>query len=633
MASCLALVFCHLRQQPFGEIALGTRRSLTGNELKGHTIAHYVANSRLLSPIVTLPAGGALLFLRWIVECYFPILPKDFKGLIYMRDIAILSPAACVICVAMVRMRHQKWILPLATIVERCAAFSRNKRKWTVFLLCASMFLACSVTSVVVLKTRAHTIDETLYLFQAKLFSAGNIWASPAQSDADFFELQYLIQTPEKWYGAFFPGQGLVLALGECIGLPYLVNPFLCAILLAVTVWAGSKLFTLETGLLAALLMLISPFVLFQGSSYFSHIATALLVTLGMVLLVTHDTAPAGKPLALGLLIGLIACFRPLSALLLGLFAVIWRSANLRGKPDDTPGLSASGQMVKGVKTLLQFTTLLALGALPGTLLLAAYSACLTGHPLVTPHHVAFPYERLFFGIHSIKNSLINLTGLSVDLMGVPLLSLVPLCAYFLTRDKWSKTVLGFSVLYCVGYSIYPYHGLSYGPRFYFELVPLLLLASCRGLSVLSRGMERLWPGTTGKAVGWRTSFLAAAVVVSLLGVLPGRIAVFGPRGQYYTIAQTIVRSVTTPAVVAISPSDERRIYPYIAGFQLNTTSFDGPVIYVNDLPERRAELASEYPDRHCYRFDVGTRTLTAYPPGGAKWESGKPAEWARRFL
>ena len=121
--------------------------------------------------------------------------------------------------------------------------------------------------------------------------------------------------------------------------------------------------------------------------------------------------------------------------------------------------------------------------------------------------------------------------------------------------------------------------------------------------------------GAVRNDLGYRTAILLAIVVVSLAGILPSRFAVYSRRGHYYNIEQVIEHSVTTPAVVSISPTDKKRIFPYMAGFQLNTASIDGPVIYVRDLPEHDTELISAYPNRHFYRFDVNTRKLIPFSP------------------
>ena len=543
-----------------------------------------------------LPAALALLCARLAWEYFSPLSPGDFKGLIYLRDAAFLFPAS-ILMVLFVFTSRQGPLLDAA--VSRAAAFLPSlDRNWKLAASALACFAAaeCVAINTFVLRGVAHTVDEVMYLFQAKVLAAGRLWASPSVLPPELFASPVFVQTADKWYSSFFPGQSIALAAGVLAGSPQLVNPLLTGCLVYLTVWGGKRLFSLRTGLLAGSLMLFSPFLLFQGASYFSHTGTALCLTLSFLWFVDEEKAGSWKALGAGLLLGAALLFRPLSAFLAGLFFLLFVAVQC-------------GRKCMEAREGLEKLVLIGAGLLPGALLFFAHNGILTGNPLLTPHQIALPGEEIAFGVHSLTNTAINLVGLSIDLLGVPLLSLVPFVFFVTRKEKWSMVILLFGVLYVAGYAVYPYHGLSYGPRFYFELLPLLMVGSSRGLLAGVEAMERM--GREGRAVF--VMLLSAAVVVSLFGVFPGRAAVFTERGKYYDI-RPAVDEIVPPALVFIANPDRMRIYPYMAGFQLNSADFGGPVVFVRDPGSGNLPPKDSYHGRNLYRLDVDTREVIPYP-------------------
>ena len=255
------------------------------------------------------------------------------------------------------------------------------------------------------------------------------------------------------------------------------------------------------------------------------------------------------------------------------------------------------------------------LGLFLGVILLFGYNYSLTGHYLTTPHNIVLPNEKICFGVHSLKNTAINIIGLSVDLFGIPLLSLIPVVLFFLCRSKYSNIFLAFSVLYCLAYSLYPYHGMSYGPRFYFELVPILLIGSSHVLldefSFFNKRSARFLGSLSKKIV--ILTLIVTVLFISFLGVIPSRLAVFSKRGEYYNIRDIVRKAVSTPAIVSIMSTDKDRIIPYLAGFQLNSPMWDGDIIFVRYLPDKKEKLVRAYPERRHYILDMDKRIVIPY--------------------
>ena len=82
-----------------------------------------------------------------------------------------------------------------------------------------------------------HVPDEVAYLFQAKLLAAGHVMVPkpPVTWAFDFYELPFMYERDGLW-ASFYPfGHPLVLALGERVGLVWLVPSLVGAACVALT--------------------------------------------------------------------------------------------------------------------------------------------------------------------------------------------------------------------------------------------------------------------------------------------------------------------------------------------------------------------------------------------------------------
>src|SRR5260370_9290716 len=62
------------------------------------------------------------------------------------------------------------------------------------------------------------TDDENAYMFMARVFASGKLYLASMPVDVrPFFDNQFIINDG-KWYGIYFPGHPLVLALGAVVG-------------------------------------------------------------------------------------------------------------------------------------------------------------------------------------------------------------------------------------------------------------------------------------------------------------------------------------------------------------------------------------------------------------------------------
>ena len=516
-------------------------------------------------------------------DSYVPVTADMFKGLAYIRDAAMLFPAA--IC----------WLLAMRSLPPILApAWLQSPRVIHPVLVAVLMTAMCAAISQWVLHGQANVIDEAGYQFQAKAYLQGHLSLTPQAPGPDYYSLLFILTSGDHWFSGFFPGFCALLALGIKWGVAAWVNPVLAGALVLITVWAGRRLFNHDTASLAVLLMLVSPFVLFQGASYFSHVATAVFFTLAAALILSAAIEDRFSAALIGTLLGITMVCRPLTAVLLVLFMTGWRVWQY------FQNTSTFGR----AQQLLWHFAIVGICFLPFALFMLYYNVSLTGDIWVSPHHVIPPYGPLRPGWHMLRNTGINLAGLSIDLLGVPIFSLVPLFLFLRSTHPLRWPLLALTVLYILGYSLHPYHGLSYGPRFYFELMPLLLLASASGLTTLSTWWRE-------RALGFSIGLL----LIVFVGVMPSRFQLYGDRANYYDIRPTLTE-VQAPALVFIQDTGEDRLIPYMAGFQLNDwlPPHSNQVIFLHSLGVGRdQEALSQFPGYRAYWLNVPAKQLRPY--------------------
>ncbi|MDH4064197.1 MAG: glycosyltransferase family 39 protein, partial [Acidobacteriota bacterium] len=146
--------------------------------------------------------------------------------------------------------------------------------------------------------------DEYTYLYQAQTLAAGRLW-NPAPSPPDLFAFNYIVQEPGRAFGSFPFGWPLMLALAMRLGLPpWLVNPLMGTVTLGLIWCLGVRLYTPRVGVLAAAIVGVSPFFLFNAASYFSHTFCGALLLGAACLAARANRTPAWVPVLTGLLIG-----------------------------------------------------------------------------------------------------------------------------------------------------------------------------------------------------------------------------------------------------------------------------------------------------------------------------------------
>lgn len=125
-----------------------------------------------------------------------------------------------------------------------------------------------------------HSADEYVYLYQARTLVAGRL-VNPPLPDRSF-QFTHTVATPSETYGKYPPGWPFVLALGELVGAPCVVNPLLTMLTLWLAFALTRSVLDRPTALTGVLLLGSSPFVLLSGGSLYAHPLAALSLLAGL---------------------------------------------------------------------------------------------------------------------------------------------------------------------------------------------------------------------------------------------------------------------------------------------------------------------------------------------------------------
>ncbi|MFT5685225.1 MAG: hypothetical protein ACI8RZ_006174 [Myxococcota bacterium] len=332
-----------------------------------------------------------------------------------------------------------------------------------------------------------HITDEIAYTLQSRLLAVG-LRVGPPGDDAALMGFPFWVVQPHT-YSPFPVGWPMLLALGERLGVAWLVNPLLAGLLPPLCWLLAREWVAPPVARLSAVIMALSPGVWILAASRMSHTSVLVALLLAAVVIVRGRDgrmAWAGAGLALAY----VTLARPFDGVLLG--GALLGLALFRA-----PSRSAWG-LLAGLAGL----------GVAGTL---ADNLLLTGDPLRFAMSdyldaIARPgCNRLGFGpdvgCHATLGSLghtpakaLRLAGnsaLRLDrlLLGVPgALLLVAAGAWRLRR--WEPlAIIGLVV---VGYGLYWSPGQALGARFWHPAYPALAILLAAGLYPLTRGLSPL---------------------------------------------------------------------------------------------------------------------------------------------
>ncbi|MFQ5857029.1 MAG: ArnT family glycosyltransferase [Anaerolineae bacterium] len=474
-------------------------------------------------------------------------------------------------------------------------------------VLIAASFLFTLYIAVIPYNGMPHILDSIAYYFQAKIFARG--WLSaPSPPDIEVLGVPFVIDYKGHWFAKYPPGTSLLISLGMILKVPWLIGPLLGAGSLIGIYRIAIRLYDRRVAILAVLLGALSPFHSFITGTYLSHPVSLFFLVFFLLFLLRYQQDGGLWNIALSAsFLGVAGLTRELST---ALFAAPFLTYFL--------GYLVRREGWRVWRPLALFASILVVF---GGLYLA-YNLAQTGDPLAIPRLIADPTDRYgfgpnvgFYGRHTLAAGLMNmdqlLTVLMIDLYGWPFYFALafPLLPFLTGRANRCDVLNGLGVLaILLGHVPYFYHGIAYGPRYYYAALPMLVVLTARGVVVSQEVVNDLIARLRGRRIpsGWAVyPVLGALIAPNLFFYLPRHLEIYadftGIPWEKGLSAEAVYEHQPEGAVVI---TDNRWVYLNVLSVR-NCPSLDCSTIYAFAEDENHlAVLRALYPDKQFFQIE-----------------------------
>lgn len=400
------------------------------------------------------------------------------------------------------------------------------------FVLGAAVW-TISVTALLawyIYESHPHIPDEVSYLYQARYFAAGML-TMPPPPVPEAFDVDLMTYEETRWYVPTPPGWPIVLSVGVVLGIPWLINPLLAGLNIALIFAVTQRLYDLPTARLAVLLLATSPWYIFMGMNFMNHmlsVTCALIASIGIVN--ARSGSSMGWGLTSGLALGFASLIRPLEAFILTGLLGLW-------------ALGVGGRRVRAPALV---------GLVLGSVLIGSlnvpYNLLLTGNPWTFPvmdyfdkyygpgiNNLGFGPDRGIaweidpFPGHSLLDAMVNtaLNSFSVntELFGWATGSLV-FVAFVLCSRKLRQSDHLMVVFVAVVIAVHALYWFSGGPdfgaRYWFLIILPCTLLTVRGIAVLEQTLSE-HPASVASHQGTVLLAVIMLCALSVINVFPWR--------------------------------------------------------------------------------------------------------------
>lgn len=474
------------------------------------------------------------------VVCVIPTVAGSRQITTYTIE---LCTAAFLQLLSMINITLAVWTLPCGLRSwwrDRCVTWFKQRESRRVnrphavnrFVLGAALWTIC-VTALLawcIYESHPHIPDEVSYLYQARYFAAGML-TMPAPPIAEAFDVDLMTYEDTRWYSPFPPGWPIALSIGVILGIPWLINPLLAGLNISLIFALTRRLYDLPTARIAVLLLSTSPWYLFMGMNYMSHMLSltcALIASLGVMK--ARSDPSMGWGLISGAALGFASLIRPLEASILAGLLGFW-------------ALGVGGQRVR----FPAFAGLALGAALVGSLNFP-YNSLLTGDPLKFPvmdyfdkyygpgiNNLGFGPDRGIawatdpFPGHSLLDAMVNtaLNSFSVntELFGWATGSLVFIAVVLCSRKLQTsdRLMIAFVVAVLAVHALYWFNGgPDFGARYWFLIIVPCTLLTIRGIALLENTLPE-HPAPIGSHHGTVLLAVIMLCALSVINFLPWR--------------------------------------------------------------------------------------------------------------
>ena len=440
--------------------------------------------------------------------------------------------------------------------------------------------------------------------------------------------MPFVVDYEGQRFGKYPLGWPILLAVGERFDLRIWINPLLAGLGVWLIFRLGQKIFSDVVGLIAAGLTVTSPFFLMNSGVLLAHpwglVLSAAFALFWLDVVNVRSLIPGWlSTMGAGLTLGVLIVSRPLTALGVAI-------------PFGIHGLILlmRSDIVTRKRVLITGLIVLIVGSLH-----YAWQYALTGDPLLNPYTLWWSYDKLGFGAgYGVTEQGHNLTlawhqtkfslnaGMS-DLFGWGKISwiFIPLGLWAARKSKASWLVSAVFPTLIVIYGAYWVGAWLYGPRYYYEALPGIVLMTAVGIAYTAG-----WPFIPGnryqRKKGWNRwrpltvmGMVILLVLANLIFYLPGRLGsmrgLFGVEDSQLAPFLTESAQGLTPAIIVVHTDDWRE---YAVLLELSDPFLMTPFIFVlgrGEEPDARA--AAYFPDRDVWHYypDDPNRFYTAARP------------------
>jgi hypothetical protein len=495
-----------------------------------------------------------------------------------------------------VALQATKLVAPFAALPGALAA---RWREVALFVIGAA--LVASLAGVWVLRAFPNSADEYAFLFEADTFLAGRLW-NPLPPLHKFFTFLHILELDGRWVALYPPGWPLLLAAIRLFGLPFwLLNPLAGVVLLFAVFKLGQRQDGPLGGILALSFVAFSPFFLFNAASYFTEVPAAAAGVLFCWMAADFLDQPRfSRGFLAGVALGMLGLIRVFDPLLFGLpffFAFLWRAQRRH----------------------YVLAPSIILGGLPFLAALLLFYGVTTGSILPQIANVEAPHVK--FGLFSVddggnRHTPLDQLGVAARMLGELAVFTSPLLLLgYPAAVAWKtvgKRLNFFDFIFPVtvaAFLLVPFNGGNrYGPRYYFEAYPFLVLTIVSALVPLLQNRTRpRWAASAMYVLFTHAAWcVTAAIFLSWLfrGIVDERLDLYNQvRARGLHDAVVVIHS-GTGRFRGFTPRDLTR----------NGLAIDGDVVYALDIPHRLGELQELFPHRRFYIYtrdrDSPTGTL-----------------------
>lgn len=481
------------------------------------------------------------------------------------------------------------------------------------FLLCAVAYLLAGRFSF---QGYPLTPDEFAYLYQARLLAHGRMNA-PCHPLQEFFTTAFIAHHDCRVFSIMPMGWSLLLAPAILVGAPWVVSPVCTSLAVALTYSVGSSIYSPRTGLLAAALMAVCPFVAGNSGTYLPHQASLVCFLFFLVLFVRAEQGTAGWKhyCLIGLAMAAIAAVHELDVSLCAPFLFVWLRRSLR------PGHRHQRRLI-----LFAVSVFIAVA---GAFTLWR-NWLLTGSALQVPFEV-YADDENFLSVNFVRTPPIGIYSLEMlrercawtlkrlALLNVWLFPCAPLflfmapCLGSKTR-RWDVLLLSSMASLWAAYMLYnSWGGIQFGPRYYLPTVgtaSLLIAETLLRIGAKSRGRSlgalRLFVALSfASTIGCSAAFLRfLPEVVRYARTIQDVGALLAEKNIHHSI-------VFLGLSQADAEADPTRVYLRIR----NTPELNDDNLVAVDRGDDNKRLMEFYPDRRYFKCVISIDRLLKEEP------------------